>query len=138
MMADGQGSEPSGKHPPDRPAPDLRAMARDWITIWHSELSAMATDRELQESWVRLVKLWADAAERATRLRPPSPLPNDEPSGRTGSAAQARAASTMAPPDDRDAAIRHLAERVAELERRLADYDASRNAGAGCGNGTDT
>lgn len=137
-MADGQGSQPRGKPPLDIQAPDLQAIARDWVTIWQSELSAMATDRELQDGWVRLVELWADAAERATRLFPLGrrPSSHDEPSGHTGSTAPARAASVMAPPDDRDAAIRRLAERVAELERRLAENERCRYPGAG--NGTDT
>ncbi len=135
-MADGQGSMPRSEPPPDLQAPDLQAMARDWITIWQSELSAMATDRELQDAWVRLVKLWADAAESAARLLPQTR--HDQSPGRSRSAAPPRAPSVMAPSDDRDAAIRRLAERVAELERRLADNEGSRNPGDGAGNGTNT
>jgi hypothetical protein len=28
------------------PPPDLAALARDWVTLWQSELAAIATDRE--------------------------------------------------------------------------------------------
>jgi hypothetical protein len=31
----------------------------DWVTIWQSELAAMAADRELQEMIQRGVDLWA-------------------------------------------------------------------------------
>ena len=30
---------------------DTRALARDWITLWQSELTAMAADREMREGW---------------------------------------------------------------------------------------
>jgi len=43
---------------PDRQAPDLRALARDWITLWQSELAATAADRELAEGWQQLAALW--------------------------------------------------------------------------------
>jgi uncharacterized protein YceH (UPF0502 family) len=109
MMAEGKGGQPP---------PDLQAMARDWITIWQSELSALATDRELQDSWVRMVTLWAETAERASRLLPPGW--HDGADRRTGSSPPARSATPVAAPDDRDAAIQRLEQRIAELERRLA------------------
>ena len=43
-------------------APDLDALARDWITLWQSELAAIATDREAQETWHAILALWAGAA----------------------------------------------------------------------------
>jgi hypothetical protein len=109
-MSHGQGEPPS---------PDPQAQARDWITIWQSELTALATDRELTDSWIRLVTLWADAAERAARLLPGGGAP-DGAAGRTGPAAPAGSAAAVAAPDARDATIQRLADRVAELERRLA------------------
>jgi hypothetical protein len=42
--------------------PDLDALARDWITLWQSELTAIAADREAQESWQAILALWAGAA----------------------------------------------------------------------------
>jgi hypothetical protein len=110
-MADGQGAQP--------PA-DLQAQLADWITIWHSELASMATDRELQETWVRLVGLWAQTAERAARLLP-APATYEPTPGPTRTTPPPGATPAVAPPDARDATINRLAERVAELERRLAD-----------------
>jgi len=116
-MADGQGP------------PDPQALARDWITIWQSELAALATDREMQEAWLRWVGLWADAANAAARLLP-GPAAGEPAAGRAGTVAAARAAAALAASDPRDAAIERLAARVAELERRLAGGDAgTRNAG---------
>ncbi len=42
---------------PDGPeqAFDPAQIARDWITVWQSELAALATDREAQEAWQGLV-----------------------------------------------------------------------------------
>ena len=39
--------------------PDPRKLAQDWITLWQSELSAMAADPEMRESWQTLMALWA-------------------------------------------------------------------------------
>jgi hypothetical protein len=123
-MADGPGNAP----PPNEKARgetvlnDPQAMARDWITIWQSELAALATDRELQEHWVRLVAMWADAASLAARFLPGGDDVSCQFGGPTGagSAAAAGTAAAVAAPDARDAAIQRLAERVEELERRLA------------------
>jgi hypothetical protein len=130
-MADGTGGAP----PPDRArhygrdgqggqsaSPGGPAdAALDWITIWQSELAAMATDRELQEGWVRMVDLWAQAAQRTAQClpRPGGPGGADGQGGRSGAAAPARAEATMAAPDARDAAVQRLADRVEELERQL-------------------
>jgi hypothetical protein len=102
----------------DPPFPDPQGQARDWITIWQSELTALATDREMVDAWTRLVTLWAETAERAARLLPAGAP--DAAGGRTGPAAPAGAAAPVAAPDARDATIQRLADRVAELERRLA------------------
>jgi uncharacterized protein YceH (UPF0502 family) len=111
-MSDGHG---------DPPAPDPRALALDWITIWQSELSALASDQELQETWVRLVTQWAQFAERAAHMLPPGL--HDGTPGRTSPKPSARPAAAVAASGPRDAAIEQLAERVAELERRLAAHE---------------
>jgi hypothetical protein len=123
-----------GAPPRDRPGrfpeaatPDLAQLARDWITLWQSELTAAAADRELQETWQALAALWAGVA--AAML---SGLPRGVPDGRAGFAAapgRARSAASAwttppaAAPDARDAEIDRLAGRVAELERRLAELE---------------
>jgi hypothetical protein len=96
-------------------------MAADWITIWQSELAAMATDREMQDNWVRLVAVWAQAAEQATRLL--AGVAHSAAAGCAGPASPSRPASAMAASDSRDAALQRLAERVDELERRLRTID---------------
>jgi hypothetical protein len=108
---------PHGQGEP--PSPDPQAQARDWITIWQSELTAIATDREAVDAWTRLVTLWAGTAERAARLLPGAGAP-DGAAGRAGPAAPAGAAAPLAAFDARDATIQRLADRVAELERKLA------------------
>jgi len=98
---------------------DPQQIARDWITIWQSELTAAATDRELTEGFVRLVDQWAAAAHAAASLLPRGP---DAADGRTWAGAPPGAAAAAAAPDARDAAIERLAERVAELERIIAGF----------------
>ncbi len=96
-------------------------MARDWITIWQSELNAAATDRELAEGYIRLVDQWAQAAQAAANLLPGPPGSDDATHRRARAGAQARPAAAADAPDARDLAIRELAGRVAELERILAE-----------------
>jgi len=100
---------------------DPQQIARDWITIWQSELTAAATDRELTELYVRLVDHWAQAAQAAACLLPGGA---GDAAGRAGAGAPAGAAAAAAAPDARDAAIERLAERVAELERIIAGFAA--------------
>jgi hypothetical protein len=107
-------------------APDLQALARDWITLWQSELTAAAADRELQETWQTLASLWAGAAAAMLHGLPrggPDVGGFPFPAGGARAAAPARPASAAAAPDARDAEIDRLARRIAELERRLADLE---------------
>ncbi len=119
-MADRHGDDRSGAGAaPANQMPDLQAMARDWVAIWQSEFTALAADRETQEAWARWVTAWAAAAEAAAALLP---VGHDGVGG-ARSTAPAGAAAAVAAPDARNDAIRRLAERVAELERRLAGRD---------------
>jgi hypothetical protein len=112
--------------PGDSAGEDLQDLARDWITLWQSELAALAVDREAQETWHVLLSLWAGAAG-ALISGLPRGLP-DEPAGRraAGPAAAPGAASVVAAPDARDAEVERLRGRVAELERRLAGLERRR------------
>jgi hypothetical protein len=98
---------------------DPQQMARDWITIWQSELNAAATDRELLEGFTRLVDQWAQAAQAAAALLPGADDARRRraAAGCAGAGTPAGAAPAAAASDARDAAIERLAERVAELER---------------------
>jgi pimeloyl-ACP methyl ester carboxylesterase len=101
--------------PPAEPRPpELDALARDWITLWQTELAALALDREAQEAWRVLLSLWPAAAAAFLRAPP------DEP------AAAPRPAPAAVPPDAGAAEVEHLRERLAELERRLAGLEPAR------------
>ncbi len=109
---------------PDAQRPlDLQALARDWITLWQSEVSAAATDRELAETWRTLAALWAGVAGAMMQG-----LPRGLPDGGAGihgagAVAASRTPPPAAAPDPRDVAVDRLARRIAELERRLADIE---------------
>jgi hypothetical protein len=96
---------------------DMQGLARDWITVWQSELAASTVDRELQETWQRMLTLWAQAAGALVGGQ----WPGRSDAGRSRSPASPRATPAAAASDTRDAEIGRLAERVAELERRLAE-----------------
>jgi hypothetical protein len=100
--------------------PDPRKLAQDWITLWQSELSAMAADPEIRESWQTIMALWAGTM--STMLRGlPSDRGHDGARGRAGPADAPGAAPAAAAPDARDAEIDRLARHVAALEQRLAE-----------------
>jgi hypothetical protein len=124
--------------PPPHPAgEDLRDLARDlaedWMTVWQSELSTLAVDREVRESWHLMASLWADAAsamlQGAAMLTPAPDAPHD-PAGRgfgaAGTAAPPRPPAPAPAPDPRDAEIEHLREQVTGLEERLARLERRR------------
>src|SRR5271165_2355468 len=152
MPEDGrQGSEPPGEAPRGQPGeaprgasdgafgrasgatfggalPDLRALARDWITLWQSELAALAVDREARETWHTMLALWAGAAgamlTAAPRERPAGWGPgwgHRYAAGHAGPAAAPGSAPAATAPDARDAEIERLARHVRELEARLAE-----------------
>jgi hypothetical protein len=117
------GTSFSGATPRDRTAsdmPDPRKLAQDWITLWQSELSAMAADPEIRESWQTVMALWAGTVSNLLRG-----LPRDQgydgAGGRSGPADAPRAPPTAAALDARDAEIDRLARHVADLEHRLAE-----------------
>jgi hypothetical protein len=114
------GSFRRGGAAPDPPVPDLQGLARDWITLWQSELAAAAADREVQESWQRMAGLWAGAAAALVQA-----LPRGAADGWSRAAAPPRPAPAAAAPDPRDAEIERLVRRIDALERRLADLEGA-------------
>jgi hypothetical protein len=102
---------------------------QDWVTIWQSELNALATDREAQQAaqqaWAKLVALWATQARAAGAFLPRRGA--DEPAcGRARAESPPGSAAPAAAPDagvieQQRLALEHLARRVAELERRLRE-----------------
>jgi hypothetical protein len=101
---------------PTDPPPDPAALARDWITLVHSELAAMATDREAAETFQALLALWAGAAAAWIPEAPRDPAPRPAP------AAAAPGAGDAAPAPGGDAA---LLARIAALERRIAELEGA-------------
>ena len=121
--------------------PDLAALARDWITLWQSELAALAADREAQEMSEAVLALWAGMAgsllaavprARGPGMEAPAPgfgldpesaapgASDESADRRAGAAAPAGDAADSAAPGPGDAAFERLHRRLAELESRLA------------------
>jgi uncharacterized protein YceH (UPF0502 family) len=104
---------------------DLHDLARDWITLWQSELAALAADREAQETWRVLLSMWAGAAGALLRAMPREGA-NDGAGGSARPAAAPRPAAPAAAPDARDAEVERLRQRIADLERRLDGLERGR------------
>ena len=120
-------AETRGTDAPPFAAAEIEAMARDWITLWQSELAALAGDREAQEGWIRLLSLWAGMATALLGALPPARAPEPRPhpfheraDARAGTPPPHGAAPIDAAPDARDAALERLDRRLARLEERLA------------------
>ena len=100
-------------------------LAKDLVAMWQSELTAMAADRELRETWAATMALWAQAANAAAAF-----LPHDRPSGSPFAAQPPGAAPAAAASQPGLDEIQQLNRRVAELEQRLAAFlDGASGAG---------
>jgi hypothetical protein len=95
-------------------------LAEDWVALWQSELTAMAADRELRESWTALVALWAAGAHALLKAPPAA---HDFASGTSSAAQPAGSKTATAAPDPGLDEVERLNRRVAELERRLAIFE---------------
>lgn len=114
---------------------DLDSLARDWITLWQSELAALATDREAQETWIRLLALWAGFASAGLRAAPRSAA-EDEPF-LAGAPEATGPAPARAAPDARgteangpagspaEPLLAAILERLDAIERRLAALESA-------------
>ena len=100
---------------------DPATLARDWITLWQSELAATAVDREAQETWRAMLALWARSADL---LLPP---PHDGTPGSPRPDAAPRPTPTPAAPEPRVDRVASLERRIIELEARLADMERDRD-----------
>jgi hypothetical protein len=97
-------------------------LGEDWIALWRSELTAMAADRELRESWAAMVALWAGAATSALAFTHANDAARAPLTPQPPRAAAAGAASQPGLDE-----IERLNRRVAELEQRLAAFERGRN-----------
>ncbi|MFN6999113.1 hypothetical protein [Elioraea tepidiphila] len=122
---------------------ELDALARDWITLWQSELTALASDPEAVEAWTRLLSLWAGAAAAGLRMAPRTDAVHDPyaarpaPPPRTAAAGAASDAGGVAGDGGRrdDAVLARILDRLDAIERRIAALEVGRGRGAGRGAG---
>lgn len=111
-------------------------LAKDLVAMWQSELTAMATDRELRETWAASMALWAQAATAAAAMLPQM-LPHEPAPGSPGPAEPARPPAAAAASQPGLAEIEQLNRRIAELEQKLAGFMAA-HSGDGAGPGPAT
>jgi hypothetical protein len=98
-------------------------LAEDWVALWQSELTAMAADRELRESWAALVTLWAGTATSALAAYRAA-----HESGRAAVTPQPARPAPAAPASEPGLdEIERLNRRIAELEQRLAAFERERD-----------
>ncbi len=100
-------------------------LAKDLVAMWQSEITAMAADRELRESWAVFAALWAQYANTAANF-----LPHDPASRSSGPAQQAGATPLAVAPQPGLGEVERLNLRVAELEQKLAELMAGRSGQA--------
>ena len=128
-MTGGGPEDGKAETPPWQDPAGFEAWAKDWITLWQSELTAMAADRELREGWGTLMALWARAATSAASQAASqmagaastfrSPVPHERPSRSAPADAAARPAPGAAASDAGGDEIERLHRRIAALEERL-------------------
>jgi len=116
------------------PPEDLDSLAEDWIALWQSEIAGLAADPELAEQWAAWAALGAAWMRAATAMTPRfradihdrAAAPPWTPAPAAPSGAGGHAGHGGGDQPARDA----MAQRLAELERRLADLEGGRG-GAG-------
>ena len=105
---------------------DLDSLAEDWIALWQSEIAGLAADPELAEQWAAWAALGAAWMRAATTMAPRAPRPDDGPAPPPGpppaAAAPGPGGAAGHGRDDKPARDA-MADRLAELERRLADLE---------------
>jgi hypothetical protein len=102
-------------------------LASDFAALWQSELTAMAADRELRESWAALLTLWASATDAARSTW----RGHEPPPGSAGAAQPPGPAAPGLASGSGLAEIERLHRRIDELERRLATNADHRDTPAG-------
>jgi hypothetical protein len=109
---------------------DLDRLAEDWIALWQSEVAGLAADPELAERWAAFASLgaaWFRAAAQLSKPFTPGAAPHDStaaPPRPAPAAAPSGAGGDTGHGGSGDAARDAMAERLATLERRLADLES--------------
>lgn len=101
---------------PAEAASKRNRLAEDWVTIWRSELAAMATDREAAEHLQVALAGWLAASAVMRAFERDGFADAAGSRARTDAAARPPAAPAASDAGDTIAA---LERRVAELERRI-------------------
>ena len=116
--------------------PDLTGLAQDWVTLWQSEMTALARDREAQEQWAMLVGFWANLAGQTIAARAALIRTHDQPAPRSTRthdparpATAAAASHSGGQPGADQPSLAQLHRRIADLEQRLAALDQRRERG---------
>jgi hypothetical protein len=98
---------------------DYDALARRYLDLWQSQLSALSSDQQLTETMARLLATtnasMAAAFETARRAHADARHATDAAAGTTTAAAA---------PDDRAAELGELRARLDALERRIAELES--------------
>lgn len=94
-------------------------LAKDLVSLWQSELTALAVDREMQEGWSKLVELWAQLVTMAASLLPHETSPGGAAPAQPSWPTAVDAASGVGLDE-----TRWLRRRIAELEQQLAERPA--------------
>jgi hypothetical protein len=117
------------------PPEDIDGLAEDWIALWQSEIAGLAADPELAEQWAAWAALGAAWMRAATAMAPRRPDTHDRaaaPPWTPPAAAASRPGGHAGDGGGDQPARDAMAERLAELERRLADLE-----GGAAGKGPD-
>jgi len=104
---------------------DGATLARDWITLWQSELRALAVDPETVRMCQTTAQTWANLALWLLNAVPKAPArwPDVSAPRHAGPRPSSRTATGDVAPDACNDEIARLTRHVAELERRLADLE---------------
>lgn len=115
--------------------PDLAQLAKRYLDLWESQLTAFGSDPALLDQVARTVAAMGATLVAASggMNEPPAeneaPGKNEDGHGRTRSrkqdAATARSPAPAAAPADGAARLDQLARQLADLERRLAGVEAA-------------
>lgn len=133
--------------------PDLETLARQYLELWQSQLTAMAADPDTAETMGRMMAAMAQANPAAMGPMGPAAMnpaamaqamwagtsgqagpPGEEHDAKAeqrGSGAAAGPAAATAASDDGDDVVARLERRVAELEERLDRLERQRSAPKG-------
>jgi len=110
--------------------PDLAQLAKRYLDLWESQLTAFGSDPALLDQVARTVAAMGATLVAASGAVNEPPGENEDGHGRSrrrkqDAAAAAGAPAAAAASSDGDARLDQLARQLADLERRLAGIEAT-------------